>query len=168
MLKDLKDKTVVTIVSFITSLDIKSSKKNAKKYAIVNFEDTSGIIEGLIFNDEIEKHEEKLKLGTPLLITGTIENNDDSFKIIVNSFNGNDSIREIKNLSLPLRVYLKNDITIEESSKLKSILEKYPGESTIEIIFKNNGLKAKISIEDFKINNCDELKREIEGINCFS
>ena len=167
-LKDLKDKAVVTIASFITSLDIKSSKRNAKKYAIVNFEDTSGIIEGLIFNDEIEKHEGKLKLGTPLLITGTIENNDDSFKLIVNSFNGNDSIKEIKNLSLPLRVYLKDDITIEESSKLKSILEKYPGESTIEIIFKNNGLKAKISIEDFKINNCDELKKEIKGINCFS
>ncbi|MEL0080979.1 MAG: DNA polymerase III subunit alpha [bacterium] len=167
-LKNLKDKSIVTIASFITSLDIKSSKKNAKKYAIVNFEDTSGIIEGLIFNDEIEKHEEKLKLGTPLLVTGTIENNDDSCKLIVNSFNGNDSIREIKTLSLPLRVYLKNDITIEESSKLKSILEKFPGESTMEIIFRNNGLKARISIEDFRVNNCDELKREIEKINCFS
>ena len=107
-------------------------------------------------------------MGTPLLVTGTIENNDDSCKLIVNSFNGNDSIREIKTLSLPLRVYLKNDITIEESSKLKSILEKFPGESTMEIIFKNNGLKARISIEDFRVNNCDELKREIEKINCFS
>ena len=63
---------------------------------------------------------------------------------------------------------MKNDITIEESSKLKSILEKFPGESTMEIIFKNNGLKARISIEDFRINNCDELKKEIEKINCFS
>ena len=63
---------------------------------------------------------------------------------------------------------MKNDITIEESSKLKSILAKYPGESTMEIICKNSGLKARILIEDFRINNCDELKKEIEKINCFS
>ena len=86
-------------------------------------------------------------MGTPLLVTGTIENNDDSCKLIVNSFNGNDSIREIKTLSLPLRVYLKNDITIEESSKLKSILEKFPGESTMEIIFRNNGLKQEYQLK---------------------
>ena len=34
-LKNLKDKAIVTIASFITSLDIKSSKKNAKNMQLL-------------------------------------------------------------------------------------------------------------------------------------
>ena len=49
--------------------------------------------------------------------------------------------------------------------KLKTIFEKFPGNSNVEINLSNNGLKAKISIEGCKVENCDELKEKIQNLN---
>ena len=96
-IKTLKDKSPVTVAVYITSIDIKTSKKNSNKYAYVNFEDSTGIWEGIVFNDEILKYEPQLELGIPLLVSGYIENSDENIKLIVNSVNGNEAIKEIKN-----------------------------------------------------------------------
>ncbi len=164
-IKSLKDKTPVTTAVYITSIEIKSSKKNANKYANVSFEDSSGVLEGIIFNDEIIKHESKLELGVPLLISGFVENSDDVIKLIVNGVNGNEAIKEIKNISLPLKIQISRDISLDDTMKLKTIFEKFPGKSNVEINLSNNGLKAKISIEGCKVENCDELKEQIQNLN---
>ncbi len=164
-IKSLKDKTPVTTAVYITSIEIKSSKKNANKYANVSFEDSSGVLEGIIFNDEIIKHESKLELGVPLLISGFVENSDDVIKLIVNGANGNEAIKEIKNISLPLKIQISRDISLDDTMKLKTIFEKFPGNSNVEINLSNNGLKAKISIEGCKVENCDELKEQIQDLN---
>ena len=164
-IKSLKDKTPVTAAVYITSIEIKSSKKNANKYANVSFEDSSGVLEGIIFNDEIIKHESKLELGVPLLISGFVENSDDVIKLIVNGVNGNEAIKEIKNISLPLKIQISRDISLDDTMKLKTIFEKFPGNSNVEINLSNNGLKAKISIEGCKVENCDELKEQIQNLN---
>ncbi len=161
----MKDKSTVSMAVFITAIEIKNSKRNSKKYALINFEDSTGVMEGIIFNDEIVRHEDKLEVGIPLLITGTIDNSDENLKIIVNSFNGNDAIKEIKNISLPLKIKIDREISDNETVKLKKLFEKYPGESNIEILLSNNGLKARIGIEDLKVHNCDELKKEISEFN---
>tara|TARA_A100001234_G_scaffold221575_1_gene238598 strand:+ start:34881 stop:38294 length:3414 start_codon:yes stop_codon:yes gene_type:complete len=164
-IKSLKDKTPVTTAVYITSIEIKSSKKNANKYANVSFEDSSGVLEGIIFNDEIIKHESKLELGVPLLISGFVENSDDVIKLIVNGVNGNEAIKEIKNISLPLKIQISRDISLDDTMKLKTIFEKFPGNSNVEINLSNNGLKTKISIEGCKVENCDELKEQIQNLN---
>ncbi len=164
-IKSLKNKTPVTTAVYITSIEIKSSKKNANKYANVSFEDSSGVLEGIIFNDEIIKHESKLELGVPLLISGFVENSDDVIKLIVNGVNGNEAIKEIKNISLPLKIQISRDISLDDTMKLKTIFEKFPGNSNVEINLSNNGLKTKISIEGYKVENCDELKEQIQNLN---
>ena len=164
-IKKMKDKSTVSMAVFITAIEIKNSKRNSKKYALINFEDSTGVMEGIIFNDEIVRHEDKLEVGIPLLVTGTIDNSDENLKIIVNSFNGNDAIKEIKNISLPLKIKIDREISDNETVKLKKLFEKYPGESNIEIFLSNNGLKARIRIEDLKVHNCDELKKEISEFN---
>ena len=164
-IKTLKDKSPVTVAVYITSIDIKTSKKNSNKYAYVNFEDSTGILEGIVFNDEILKYEPQLELGIPLLVSGYIENSDENIKLIVNSVNGNEAIKEIKNINLPLKINISRNITLNESKKLKKLFEKYPGDSIVEINLSNSGLKARIGIEDYKVENCDKLKEEIQEFN---
>ena len=164
-IKTLKDKSPVTVAVYITSIDIKTSKKNCNKYAYVNFEDSTGILEGIVFNDEILKYEPQLELGIPLLVSGYIENSDENIKLIVNSVNGNEAIKEIKNINLPLKINISRNITLNESKKLKKLFEKYPGDSIVEINLSNSGLKARIGIEDYKVENCDKLKEEIQEFN---
>ena len=164
-IKTLKDKSPVTVAVYITSIDIKTSKKNSNKYAYVNFEDSSGILEVIVFNDEILKYESKLELGIPLLVSGYIENSDENIKLIVNSVNGNEAIKEIKNINLPLKINISRNITLHESKKLKKLFERYPGDSIVEINLSSSGLKARIGIEDYKVENCDKLKEEIQEFN---
>ena len=122
-------------------------------------------MEGIVFNDEIVKHESKLELGIPLLVSGYIENSDENIKLIVNSVNGNEAIKEIKNISLPLKINISRSITLQESRKLKEIFKRYPGDSIVEINLSSSGLKARIGLEDCKVENCDKLKEEIQGFN---
>ena len=58
-------------------------------------------------------------------------------------------------------INIEQDISIEQVGSLKNIFNKYPGRSPIEIMFRDNGLKAKISIKDFKVDNCKELRDEV-------
>ena len=118
-----------------------------------------------IVNDEILKYEPQLELGIPLLVSGYIENSDENIKLIVNSVNGNEAIKEIKNINLPLKINISRNITLNESKKLKKLFEKYPGDSIVEINLSNSGLKARIGIEDYKVENCDKLKEEIQEFN---
>ena len=98
-------------------------------------------------------------------MSGYIENSDENIKLIVNSVNGNEAIKEIKNINLPLKINISRNITLNESKKLKELFEKYPGDSIVEINLSNSGLKARIGIEDYKVENCDKLKEEIQEFN---
>ena len=160
-IKLMSEKTVVTLAAFISSINIKTSKKNSKKYALINLEDSTGVLEAIIFNDELEKYESKLTIGMPLLLTGTIERNEENIKLIINSFNGGDSVQTLDDITVPLKINIEKDISIEQVGSLKNIFNKYPGRSPIEIMFRDNGLKAKISIKDFKVDNCKELRDEV-------
>ena len=160
-IKLMSEKTVVTLAAFISSINIKTSKKNSKKYALMNLEDSTGVLEAIIFNDELEKYESKLTIGMPLLLTGTIERNEENIKLIINSFNGGDSVQTLDDITVPLKINIEKDISIEQVGSLKNIFNKYPGRSPIEIMFRDNGLKAKISIKDFKVDNCKELRDEV-------
>ena len=112
-------------------------------------------------SDELEKYESKLTIGMPLLLTGTIERNEENIKLIINSFNGGDSVQTLDDITVPLKINIEKDISIEQVGSLKNIFNKYPGRSPIEIMFRDNGLKAKISIKDFKVDNCKELRDEV-------
>ena len=160
-IKLMSEKTVVTLAAFISSINIKTSKKNSKKYALINLEDSTGVLEAIIFNDELEKYESKLTIGMPLLLTGTIERNEENIKLIINSFNGGDSVQTLDDITVPLKINIEKDISIEQVGSLKNIFNKYPGRSPIEIMFRDNGLKAKISIKDFKVDNCKDLRDEV-------
>ena len=155
------EKAAVTIAAFISSINIKTSKRNSKKYAIINLEDSSDVLEAIIFNDEFEKYESRLIVGMPLLLTGMVEKTDENTKLIINSFNETDAVQIINDVPVPIKINLKNDISLKQANNLKAIFNKYPGESPIRISFRENGLKATISVNDFKVDNCEELHEEI-------
>ena len=159
--KSEANKSIVTIAAFITSIDIKTSKKNSNKYGVINLEDSNDIIEALIFNKEYEKHEDKLEVGLPLILTGSIEKDDGPPKLIINSYNEVESIRKVTDLSIPVRININKNLSADQVNSLKDIFDKFPGKSSIEIMYTYDGLKTNISINDFKVDNCKELHEEI-------
>ena len=71
------------------------------KYATINLEDSSDVLEAIIFNDEFEKYESRLIVGMPLLLTGMVERTDEATKLIINSFNETDAVQIINDLPVP-------------------------------------------------------------------
>lgn len=160
-IKKYENKKIVTIAAFITSIDVKTSKRNSSKYALISLEDSSNILEAIIFNQELEKYEDILQVGSPLLITGSIEKDEENSKLIINSYNDIDSIRLIEKISLPVTINLKKTLNSEQTLKLKNLFDKFPGNSPIEIFYKHDGIKASIAISGITVNNSKEFQEEL-------
>ena len=160
-IKSYQNKKIVTLAAFITSIEIKTSKRNSSKYALINLEDSTNIIEAIIFSGELERHESKLQVGAPILITGSVERDDESFKLIINSYNEVDSVRLISDISIPVAIKLEKDLNNKETENLKNLFAKFPGSSPIEIFYKYNGLKANISISGITVDNSEEFQKEL-------
>ncbi|MDG2005967.1 MAG: DNA polymerase III subunit alpha [Thermodesulfobacteriota bacteirum] len=160
-IKSYQNKKIVTLAAFITSIEIKTSKRNSSKYALINLEDSTNIMEAIIFSGELERHESKLQVGAPILITGSVERDDESFKLIINSYNEVDSVRLISDISIPVAIKLEKDLNNKETENLKNLFAKFPGTSPIEIFYTYNGLKANISINGITVDNSEEFQEEL-------
>ena len=160
-IKSYQNKKIVTLAAFITSIEIKTSKRNSSKYALINLEDSTNIIEAIIFSGELERHESKLQVGAPILITGSVERDDENFKLIINSYNEVDSVRLISDISIPVAIKLEKDLNNKETENLKNLFAKFPGSSPIEIFYTYNGLKANISISGITVDNSEEFQKEL-------
>ena len=161
-IKKSTNKQIVTIAAFITSIEVKTSKRNSTKYALINLEDSTNIIEAIIFSGEFEKHESTLQVGAPILITGSVEREEENFKLIINSYNDVDSVRLISNISIPVLIKIDRDLNKKDTEKLKNIFDKFPGNSPVEIFYKYNGLQANISINGITVDNSTEFQEEIK------
>ncbi|RZP15209.1 MAG: DNA polymerase III subunit alpha [Candidatus Dadabacteria bacterium] len=161
-IKKYTNKQIVTIAAFITSIEVKTSKRNSSKYALINLEDSTNIIEAIIFSGEFEKHESALQVGAPILITGSVEREEENFKLIINSYNDVDSVRLISNISIPVLIKIDRDLNNKDTEKLKNIFDKFPGNSPVEIFYKYNGLQANISINGITVDNSIEFQQEIK------
>ena len=62
---------------------------------------------------------------------------------------------------MPVRININKNLSADQVNSLKDIFDKFPGKSSIEIMYTYDGLKTNISINDFKVNNCKELYEEI-------
>ena len=63
----------LSIVGVIHDLDIRRSQKNNKRYGLGILEDLDGTLEILVFSRTLDRHEELLLSGTPLVVSGKIE-----------------------------------------------------------------------------------------------
>jgi len=128
---------------------------------MINLEDSTGVLDAIIFNDEFEKYESVLNIGASLLLTGSIERSDDNIKLIINSFNNVESIQLISEIPVPLKIVINDELSKEQVNCLRDIFNKYPGESPVEILLQNDGIRAKIAINNLSVENCEELHVEI-------
>ena len=66
----------VRVGGIISDMEIKTSKKNGSKFAVLQFEDTVGNIECIIFSSAYEQYKDLLVLNKPVFLEGYIEPSD--------------------------------------------------------------------------------------------
>lgn len=80
-LAELPNRSMVRLGGLVSATQQGFSKKSGKPYAITTLEDMSGTVQVLCMNENFDKFRSLLVDGTPLLVTGEVNNSEDKAKI---------------------------------------------------------------------------------------
>lgn len=158
------DKTQVKLAGVIEELKIKRTKKG-DKMATVNLEDLTGSTEVIIFPDLFQRSAHILKDDAPLLVTGNVEVNENTAKIIAQEIS---ALAEIRQRSLrAIELHLEErSITPDLLADLKGIFFKYPGNCRVRFkIAAADGRAWTVTVHRrFSVLPCPELLDEIDDL----
>ncbi|MBX4191584.1 MAG: DNA polymerase III subunit alpha [Candidatus Doudnabacteria bacterium] len=132
--------------------------KKGEQMAFVDFEDTSGTIEVIVFPSLFAKYKDLLVDGKILLITGKLSEKDGEPKFLA------DELREFGQQNLPseptsITIKIPEAATDELFGALKQLFESAPGEMMVNLIIKEQKVRTP-----FRVNFNDELKVKIKEI----
>jgi len=155
----------VTIIGLIRDFEIKRSQKNNNRYGIGVLNDLYGSIDVLVFSGSLKKHEALLAVDEPLVITGTLEQDDDRpAKIIVKNVR---SLKDFRRESISA-IHIKLDsIGIDESmlTTLKTAFLRHRGDCPIFFhVNEDRGEKIIKAHSAFNITPSENLVRDLSQI----
>ncbi len=147
----------VNIVGIVNSTK-EITTKRGDRMAYLTLEDTKGIVEVIVFPDLFAKNFLTIKSGKPLLITGTLEKNEDgSAKIKAKNVSFledfTSGLGKTVKIMIQCEVFKKDDL-----KKLRDVIYSMKGNSSVLLEFRVNGEKQSFSLPNVKI---DHKKKDI-------
>ncbi len=133
--REFSEKSNIKIIAMISDLK-QHMTKTGKRIVFAEFEDSSGLIEGVVFNDLYEKYKDILTLGRILIICGSVSapsKEGDNPKILINSIEDAERIgsdNEYKSLFINVK---STDIDI--IGKVSAVLSDNRGEQKVRMCF---------------------------------
>ena len=135
-------KRKVHLAGLVTDMRELITKKGTRM-AFAKLEDLTGQCELVIFPDAFAKNEMQLKDEKPVLITGLIDNEQGSPKILVEEVSHFDDLL-IKTKKLVLHL---EHISADHYGKLEILLREYPGTTNVELRLKLNDYERSLEFE---------------------
>ncbi len=153
----------LSIVGVIHDLDIRRSQKNNKRYGLGILEDLEGTLEILVFSRTLDKHEELLLSGAPLVISGKIElDGNVPQKMIVSNVRPLKDVRReaISAIHIKLDTPGMNDNFLET---LRDMLKRHRGDCPIYFhVNENNSAERVVKAHNtFNIKPSEQLVRDL-------
>lgn len=154
-------KTPITIGGIITKIQ-KILTKKGEQMVFMDLEDTTGMIEVLVFPTALAKYNQLVAEEKIVLISGKVSDKDGVPKFLA------DDIQELNTFiaTLPRAAVTKPiTIPIPEKAKeelfvnLKSLLEIYPGDQPVSLVIGQQQVKTP-----FKVNWSEELKTKVSEL----
>jgi DNA polymerase-3 subunit alpha len=127
-LRSVAAETKVAVCGMVASLRVIKTKKG-DKMAFVALEDLDGTVECVFFPKSLAASQAALAAGKPILVHGVVEQKPDGAKILADSVELMEDVRERNAVGLRLRV---SPMHVEEESlkQLQAMLERDRGERT--------------------------------------
>lgn len=125
------DKSEVALCGIVASLKEIRTKKG-KRMGFIRLEDMEGSIEVVVFNEVYESSFNLLQSEQPIYVTGEVNHNEDSIKILAREILSLEEMRLRKSRSVHLKVNSEL-MSSNGFQHLKKILEKHPGRLPIFI-----------------------------------
>ncbi len=170
-LKSLEEvnETPVRMGGIIAGLEIKASKKDGAKFAVINFEDLIGTIECVVFGRTYREFENLIELNRPVFIEGVASSKDEGGdkKITIYKVMSMDEIQ--KKYTEEIHIHIHEASTKEETLfEIREVLsrELFKGETNIILCATlSGGEKAFIEAgKNYKITVDKELINQLKHI----
>jgi len=144
-LAGMNDRDSIKIIGIITSVKRISDKKG-RPMAFVQIEDRKGAAEVLVFSDVFDRHQGLIEPDTIVLLDGTLSKRDEPPKIIANSMERVQNLREKFQAQLQLNIKLKTEeLTKDDLHQMATLFSIHKGETSIK--FQVNSSHAKKPIQ---------------------
>ncbi len=171
VLARLNDREPIKIIGIITTVKRISDKKG-RPMAFAQIEDLNGSAEALIFSDVYDRHQGLIAPDTVVMLEGSISKRDEPPKIIANSMERVENLREKFQSQLLLKLKLKtSELSKEDLHQMATLFSIHKGETPVKLVVSSMEAKAPLNmnIRKFVVEPSNELLsglRNIIGKEC--
>ncbi|MGM0458696.1 MAG: DNA polymerase III subunit alpha [Bacteroidota bacterium] len=163
---ELQDREQVKVVGIITGVKQVSDKKG-RPMAFVQIEDLNGATEVLVFSDQYDRHQGLLQPDTIILLDGTLSKRGGQPKIIANSMERVENLREKFQNQLMLKLRLEtSSLTKDDLSDMATLMSIHKGETPVRL--KVLSIHAKgpmnMSVRKFVVEPNNDLMKGLRNI----
>ncbi len=162
----LDDRTEVRCAGIIT--DVKRvTDKRGRPFAFLQVEGMEGSMEVIAFNDVYDRYLGMLQVDTLVVIDGTTDSKSGQPKIIANSFERIESMREKYQDQLELRLEIDtSSVDEEELERMAALFGEHRGETSVRfnVISEEAKRPFAMHVRKFVVDPTEELLGELRGL----
>lgn len=149
----------IKIAGVVSEVRVVFTKKSNAEMAFVKFEDETGLVNLVVFPKIYAEIKTLLVDNFPLLISGKRDNRDGEINILANTI---ETAEAVKSKEGKFFITVPKNVPTETLKELKQILEDYPGNQSVALVFEGND-RDPIDVP-FKVSWNKELSQEINKL----
>ncbi|REL24677.1 DNA polymerase III subunit alpha [Rhodohalobacter sp. SW132] len=162
----MSDREQIKIVGIITGVKQISDKKG-RPMAFVQIEDLQGAMEVLVFSDVFDRHQGLLTPDTIVLLDGTLSLRGGQPKIMANTLERVQNLREKFQNQLMLKLRLETSLlTKDDLNEMATLMSIHKGETpvTLRVLSKHAKGPLNMSVRKFVVEPNNELLNGLRNI----
>jgi DNA polymerase-3 subunit alpha len=165
-LQNLRPKEDVRVAGIITSVKPVTDRKG-RPFAFLQIEDLYGTIEVIAFNDVYDRYLGMIQVDNIVVVDGNTDDRGGQPKIIANTFERIESMREKNQRNLQLMLRINTDRVSQENLKeIATLFDENKGDTPIQFVVESTEAKRpfKMNVRKFVIEPTDELMKGLREI----
>jgi len=151
----------VSVAGVVTTLKLKNTKKG-DRYASFVLEDELGTVDALVWPDNYNKLSEILSGDNPVLCKGKADISEERCTLIIDTVILLETIRNKQVTTARLRLD-ENQASVAQLTKLKGILENFPGNIPIFVMYARAGSMQSVTLP-LLVEPSDDLSNAVEEL----
>jgi DNA polymerase III subunit alpha len=166
VLAGLNDRETIRVIGIFTGVRRISDKKG-RPMAFAQIEDLNGSAEALIFSEVYDRHQGLIAPDTVVMLEGAVSKRDEPPKIIANSMERVENLREKFQTKLQLKLHLKTEeISKDDLHQMATLFSIHKGETPVRMIVNSEHAKGplKMSVRKFVVEPNNELLTGLRNI----
>lgn len=165
-MQKLSNKTNVRVVGIITSVKRVNDRKG-RPFAFVTLEDLEGTIEIITFNDVYDSHLGMIQTDTIVMVEGHIDTRDDRPKIIAQSLERVENLREKYQDQLQLNLEIETGIVSKDDlNQMAALFSLHKGNTPIKLLIHSKEAKKPIpmNVRKYVVEPSNELLGSLRSL----